>query len=51
MTPLVFIHVRDALRLLTRELFQKESLLRTVHEVYYIPRGHPTVDPAHQVPP
>lgn len=36
-----FIHVRDALRLLTRELFQKESLLRTVHEVYYIPEGTP----------
>ena len=36
-----FIHVRDALRLLTREQFCKESLLRTVHEVYYIPEGTP----------
>lgn len=36
-----FIHVRDALRLLTREQFNKESLLRTVHEVYFIPCGTP----------
>ena len=36
-----FIHVRDALRLLTREQFSKESLLRTVHEVYFIPCGTP----------
>ena len=36
-----FIHVRDALRLLTREQFSKESLLRTVHEVYFIPSGTP----------
>jgi Mg2+/Co2+ transporter CorB len=36
-----FIHVRDALRLLTREQFNKESLLRTVHEVYFIPSGTP----------
>ena len=36
-----FIHVRDALRLLTREQFNKESLLRTDHEVYFIPSGTP----------
>jgi Mg2+/Co2+ transporter CorB len=36
-----FIHVRDALRLLTRDQFNKESLLRTVHEVYFIPSGTP----------
>ena len=36
-----FIHVRDALRLLTKDQFCKESLLRTVHEVYYIPEGTP----------
>ncbi len=36
-----FIHVRDALRLLTREQFNKESLLRTVQELYFIPSGTP----------
>lgn len=36
-----FIHARDALRLLTREQFNKESLLRTVREAYFIPIGTP----------
>jgi Mg2+/Co2+ transporter CorB len=30
-----------AMHLLTREQFNKESLLRTVHEVYFIPSGTP----------
>ncbi|MFT4928822.1 MAG: Mg2+/Co2+ transporter CorB [Phenylobacterium sp.] len=34
-----FIHSRDALRLLSREQFSKESLLRAVREIYYIPEG------------
>lgn len=32
-----FIHSRDALRLLTKEQFDKPSLLRAVREIYYIP--------------
>ncbi len=36
-----FIHVRDALRLLTREQFTKESLLRAVNELYFVPEGTP----------
>ncbi len=34
-----FIHARDALRLLTREQFDKPSLLRAVREIYYIPES------------
>ncbi|WP_152086499.1 HlyC/CorC family transporter [Pseudoalteromonas sp. A25] len=34
-----FIHSRDALRLLTKEQFDKPSLLRAVREIYYIPEG------------
>ncbi|WP_105213051.1 HlyC/CorC family transporter [Pseudoalteromonas sp. T1lg22] len=34
-----FIHARDALRLLTKEQFNKNSLLRAVREIYYIPEG------------
>ncbi|MCF6437595.1 CNNM domain-containing protein [Pseudoalteromonas sp. MMG022] len=34
-----FIHARDALRLLTKEQFDKPSLLRAVREIYYIPEN------------
>ncbi|WP_105200993.1 MULTISPECIES: HlyC/CorC family transporter [unclassified Pseudoalteromonas] len=34
-----FIHARDALRLLTKEQFNKASLLRAVREIYFIPEG------------
>ncbi|NMM41867.1 HlyC/CorC family transporter [Pseudoalteromonas arctica] len=34
-----FIHSRDALRLLTKEQFDKSSLLRAVREIYFIPEG------------
>ncbi|MCF6438280.1 HlyC/CorC family transporter [Pseudoalteromonas luteoviolacea] len=34
-----FIHSRDALRLLTKEQFDKPSLLRAVREIYFIPEG------------
>ncbi|TMO12492.1 magnesium/cobalt efflux protein, partial [Pseudoalteromonas sp. S185] len=34
-----FIHARDALRLLTKEQFDKPSLLRAVREIYFIPEG------------
>lgn len=34
-----FIHSRDALRLLTKEQFNKPSLLRAVREIYFIPEG------------
>ncbi|TMP27336.1 magnesium/cobalt efflux protein [Pseudoalteromonas rubra] len=34
-----FIHSRDALRLLTKEQFDKPSLLRAVREIYYIPES------------
>lgn len=34
-----FIHSRDALRLLTKEQFDKPSLLRAVREIYYIPEN------------
>lgn len=34
-----FIHSRDALRLLTKEQFDKSSLLRAVREIYYIPEN------------
>lgn len=36
-----FIHARDALRLLTKEQFDKSSLLRAVRELYFIPEGTP----------
>ncbi|WP_462158758.1 HlyC/CorC family transporter [Pseudoalteromonas sp. GB56] len=34
-----FIHSRDALRLLSKEQFNKASLLRAVREIYFIPEG------------
>lgn len=34
-----FIHVRDALRLLAKEDFSKNSLLRAVREIYFTPEG------------
>ncbi|MCC5452987.1 HlyC/CorC family transporter [Rheinheimera sp. UJ51] len=34
-----FIHPRDLVRLLLKEQFNKASLLRSVHEIYYIPEG------------
>ena len=34
-----FIHVRDALRILTKEEPSKTSLLRAVHEIYFTPEG------------
>ncbi|USD27550.1 HlyC/CorC family transporter [Pseudoalteromonas sp. SCSIO 43201] len=34
-----FIHARDALRLLTKEQFDKPSLLRAVREIYYVPEN------------
>lgn len=36
-----FVHARDALRMLTRDEFNKQTLLRTVRELYYIPEGTP----------
>lgn len=36
-----FIHARDALRLLTKEQLDKATLLRAVHEIYFIPEGTP----------
>ena len=36
-----FIHTRDALRLLTKEDFSKENLLRTIEEAYFIRSGYP----------
>lgn len=36
-----FVHARDALRMLTRDGFTKQTLLRTVRELYYIPEGTP----------
>ncbi|MBP7547335.1 MAG: DUF21 domain-containing protein [Corallincola sp.] len=36
-----FIHARDALRLLTKEQFDKGTLLRAVRELYFIPEGTP----------
>ncbi|WP_163936720.1 HlyC/CorC family transporter [Paraferrimonas sp. SM1919] len=35
------VHIRDALRLLTKEQFDKHNLLKAVKEVYYIPEGTP----------
>lgn len=34
-----YIHVRDALRLLSKNEFTKDSLLRAVRELYFIPEG------------
>lgn len=34
-----FIHPRDLVRLLLKEQFSKATLLRSVHEIYYIPEG------------
>ncbi len=36
-----FIHVRDALRLLSKEQFSKATLLRAVREIYYTPDSTP----------
>ena len=36
-----FIHVRDALRLQSKEQFSKSSLLRAVKELYFVPEGTP----------
>ena len=37
----VFIHLRDALRLQSKEKFSKSSLLRAVKELYFVPEGTP----------
>lgn len=36
-----FVHVRDALRLLSKDQFTKASLLRAVREIYYAPESIP----------
>lgn len=36
-----FVHVRDALRLLSRDQFTKASLLRAVREIYFTPESTP----------
>ncbi|WP_076542566.1 HlyC/CorC family transporter [Shewanella sp. UCD-KL21] len=36
-----FIHLRDALRLQSKEEFSKSTLLRAVKELYFIPEGTP----------
>ncbi|WP_427983546.1 HlyC/CorC family transporter [Agarivorans sp.] len=36
-----FVHSRDALRLLSREQFDKTSMLRAAKEIYFIPEGTP----------
>ncbi|MCH1918418.1 CNNM domain-containing protein [Shewanella sp. A3A] len=36
-----FVHMRDALRLQSKEQFTKSSLLRAVKELYFIPEGTP----------
>ncbi|AZQ09567.1 MULTISPECIES: HlyC/CorC family transporter [Shewanella] len=36
-----FIHLRDALRLQSKEQFSKSTLLRAVKELYFIPEGTP----------
>ncbi|WP_137167597.1 HlyC/CorC family transporter [Salinimonas lutimaris] len=36
-----FVHVRDALRLLSKDQFTKSSLLRAVREIYYTPESTP----------
>lgn len=35
-----FVHLRDALRLQSKEQFSKSSLLRAVKELYFIPEAH-----------
>ncbi len=34
-----FMHTRDALRILAKDSFSKENLLRTIEEAYYIPEN------------
>ncbi|MFQ3235457.1 MAG: Mg2+/Co2+ transporter CorB [Paraglaciecola sp.] len=36
-----FVHVRDALRLLSKDQFTKSSLLRAVREIYFTPESTP----------
>lgn len=36
-----FVHVRDALRLLSKNQFTKATLLRAVREIYFVPEGTP----------
>jgi Mg2+/Co2+ transporter CorB len=36
-----FVHVRDALRLLSKDQFNKASLLRAVREIYFTPESTP----------
>jgi len=36
-----YVHMRDALRLVSREQFTKATLLRAVREIYFIPEGTP----------
>ncbi|QYK00643.1 HlyC/CorC family transporter [Shewanella psychrotolerans] len=36
-----FVHLRDALRLQSKEQFSKSSLLRAVKELYFVPEGTP----------
>ncbi|GAD04203.1 hemolysins and related proteins containing CBS domains [Agarivorans albus MKT 106] len=36
-----FVHSRDSLRLLSREQFDKTSMLRAAKEIYFIPEGTP----------
>ncbi len=36
-----FVHLRDALRLQSKQQFSKSSLLRAVKEIYFIPEGTP----------
>ncbi|MFN3710382.1 MAG: HlyC/CorC family transporter [Alishewanella aestuarii] len=36
-----FIHPRDLVRLLLKDQFSKATLLRSVHDIYYIPEGTP----------
>lgn len=36
-----FVHVRDALRLLSKDQFTKATLLRAVREIYYTPESTP----------
>ena len=36
-----FVHSRDSLRLLSREQFDKTSMLRAATEIYFIPEGTP----------
>ena len=36
-----YLHMRDAVKLLSKEQFTKATLLRTVREIYFIPEGTP----------